>query len=130
MMAVERACFDDLRYSRDIVLFMLSDEDFSSFLAEERGVIGSACVHVSGANAHLVSIGVVPEHRRRGVAAALLSAAEEEARSRGADRMALQVSVLNVPAMNMYLRRGYITECILRDYYGPGKDAILMDRAL
>ncbi len=64
------------------------------------------------------------------MAAALLSAAEEEARSRGAGRMALQVSVLNVPAMNMYLRRGYITECILRDYYGPGKDAILMDRAL
>jgi hypothetical protein len=60
-MAVERACFDDLRYSRDIVLFMLSDEDFSSFLAEEKGVIGSACVHVSGADAHLVSIGVVPD---------------------------------------------------------------------
>jgi ribosomal protein S18 acetylase RimI-like enzyme len=44
--------------------------------------------------------------------------------------MALQVSVLNVPAMNMYLRRGYFTKCILRDYYGPGKDAFLMDRAL
>ena len=130
VMAVEAACFDEERYSRDLVLFMLSDEEFASFLAEEGAVAGVATVHVKDREAHLVSIGVVPERRGRGVAGALMDAAELEAVARGASRMELQVSVLNVAAMNMYLRRGYRVTHLLKGYYGGIKDAYLMERAL
>ena len=129
-MVVENACFHELRFPRDLVRFMLSNAEFTSFMAEEAAAIGSATIHVSGGSAHLVSIGVLPEHRCRGVAAALMNVAEEEARSRGARTMALQVSVVNVGAMNMYLRRGYATTHCLKDYYGRGKDAYLMQREL
>jgi ribosomal protein S18 acetylase RimI-like enzyme len=130
IMAVEAACFDEERYSRDLVLFILSDEEFASFLAEDGGMVGVATVHVKDREAHLVSIGVVPERRGHGVARALMDAAEREAIRRGASRMELQVSVLNVAAMNMYLRRGYRVTHLLKDYYGGGKDAYLMERAL
>lgn len=130
MMAVEIACFDEKRYSRDMVLFILTDEEFATFLAEDGRAVGAACVHVRGNEAHLVSIGVVPEHRCRGVARALMGAAEAEAIWRGASRMTLQVSVLNMAAMNMYLQRGYRAICLLKDYYGEGKDAHLMERRL
>lgn len=130
IMAVEIACFDEKRYSRDMVLFILTDEEFATFLAEDGRALGSASVHVKGNEAHLVSIGVVPERRCRGVARELMGAAEAEAISRGASRMTLQVSVLNVAAMNMYLQRGYRTTYLLKDYYGGGKDAYLMERTL
>ena len=130
IMAVEAACFDEERYSRDVVLFMLTDEEFTTFLAEDGRAVGAASLHVKGHEAHLVSIGVVPEHRCQGVARALMRAAELEAISRGAARIALQVSVLNVAAMNMYLRHGYRATHLLKGYYGGRKDAYLMEKAL
>lgn len=130
IMELEVACFDEERYSRDIVLFVLTDEEFATFLAEDGRAVGAVSVHVKGDDAHLVSIGVVPDHRCRGVGSALMGTAEREAVSRGARRMTLQVSILNVPAMNLYLHRGYRTKYLLEGYYGRGKDAFLMERAL
>lgn len=130
IMAVEAACFDEERYSRDLVLFMLTDEEFATFLAEDGRAVGAASVHVKDGEAHLVSIGVVPEHRCRGVARALMRVAEREAISRGAARIVLQVSVLNVAAMNMYLRHGYRATHLLKGYYSGRKDAYLMEKAL
>ncbi len=130
IIAIERGCFNEQRYSRETVLFMLTDEAFATFLVEDRLPIGSASVHVEGEDALLVSIGVVAEHRCKGAAKVLMEAVEREARSRGAARIALQVSILNVPAMNMYLHLGYRTEGILKGYYGQGKDAYYMVKAL
>jgi ribosomal protein S18 acetylase RimI-like enzyme len=48
------------------------------------------------------------EHRRQGVATALLGRAENEARARGFDRVSLGVSVDGVAAQAFYRRCGYI----------------------
>jgi ribosomal protein S18 acetylase RimI-like enzyme len=53
---------------------------------------------------------VEPAVRRRGVGAALLSAAEDEARERGLPFMSLMVTEDNVPARELYERAGYLTE--------------------
>ena len=53
---------------------------------------------------------VVPELRSRGIGTALLSAAEDEARARGAARLTLTVSVENAHARRLYERHGY-AEC-------------------
>jgi ribosomal protein S18 acetylase RimI-like enzyme len=53
---------------------------------------------------------VDPEHRRAGVAAALLAAAEDEARRRGLPYMALMVTEENEAARRLYRRSGYRTE--------------------
>jgi ribosomal protein S18 acetylase RimI-like enzyme len=47
------------------------------------------------------------EHRRRGVASALLAAVEQEARRRGFQRIRLQVSADNDPAQAVFRSRGY-----------------------
>jgi ribosomal protein S18 acetylase RimI-like enzyme len=47
------------------------------------------------------------EHRRRGVARALTAYAENEARTRGFDRLRLGVSVDNAAAQALYRRCGY-----------------------
>ena len=50
---------------------------------------------------------VAAEARRRGVAGALLEAAEAHARDVGAVRLVLQTAVDNVPARRLYERRGW-----------------------
>jgi GNAT superfamily N-acetyltransferase len=50
---------------------------------------------------------VIPELRGRGIGTALLHAAEDEARSRGATRLTLTVGVDNARARRLYERHGY-----------------------
>ena len=63
---------------------------------------------------HVSGIAVHPGARRRGVAAALLSAAEPFARSCGAVKISLRVLGSNGPAMALYERLGYVREGVLR----------------
>ncbi len=53
---------------------------------------------------------VDPSVRRRGIARALLGAAESEARERGLPHMALMVTEGNGPARELYAQAGYFTE--------------------
>ncbi len=53
---------------------------------------------------------VDPSSRRDGVGAALLAAAEDEARGRGLPYMALMVTEENAAARRLYAREGYRTE--------------------
>ena len=55
----------------------------------------------------LQDVEVRPEHRRRGVASALTTAAEEAALARGFDVLRLHVSLDNAPAQAVYRRLGY-----------------------
>jgi GNAT superfamily N-acetyltransferase len=50
---------------------------------------------------------VKPAARRRGVARALLTAVEEEARASGAHRLSLQTETDNVRAIDLYARTGF-----------------------
>src|SRR5215472_13672898 len=71
-------------------------------------------------NAHvlgIVGLAVAPGDRRRGVASALLDAAEQHARARGARKLSLRVLGTNEPAMRLYERQGFQREGTLRDEF-------------
>jgi GNAT superfamily N-acetyltransferase len=55
----------------------------------------------------LQDVEVRPEHRRRGVASSITTAAEQAAGARGYDRLRLQVSVGNDGAQALYRTLGY-----------------------
>jgi ribosomal protein S18 acetylase RimI-like enzyme len=57
--------------------------------------------------AELHDVSVRSEHRRRGVASALIAAAEQEVRAHGRDRLRIAVSVNNEPAQALYRGCGY-----------------------
>ncbi|MGB9650319.1 MAG: GNAT family N-acetyltransferase, partial [Candidatus Cybelea sp.] len=60
--------------------------------------------------AFVAYMAVEPSVRKAGVGAALLAAAEDEARRRGLPYMALMVTEENAPALRLYERGGYRTE--------------------
>jgi ribosomal-protein-alanine N-acetyltransferase len=72
----------------------------------------------------LLLIAVDPRHRGRGIGAALLERFVAAARSRGADRLFLEMREGN-PAQSLYLRHGFTQIGRRRAYYRRGSSAPL-----
>jgi ribosomal protein S18 acetylase RimI-like enzyme len=87
-------------------------------------------------NAHvlgIVGLAVAPDDRRRGVGSALLAAAEQHARARGARKLSLRVLGTNETAMRLYEQHGFQREGTLRDEFrieGRFVDDVVMAKHL
>ncbi|HEX6525196.1 MAG TPA: GNAT family N-acetyltransferase [Streptosporangiaceae bacterium] len=87
-------------------------------------------------NAHVTSIAglaVAPDARGRGVATALLAAAEQHARDHGARKLSLRVLSSNDAALRLYERLGFRREGTLREEFlieGRYVDDVLMTKHL
>ena len=68
---------------------------------------GAVRAAVVGDVLHIARLEVRPEHRRRGLATALMAACGPWAAARGATRCALQVAVGNTPALALYEALGF-----------------------
>ncbi len=77
-------------------------------------------------SAHLTTIGVAPEHRRRRLAKQLLSHVEHALRHRGILTVVLEVRVSNTSAQLLYREAGYSSVQRLAKYYTNGEDCYLM----
>jgi ribosomal protein S18 acetylase RimI-like enzyme len=103
-------------------------------------VAGFICLRPAtplASNAHVLMIaglGVTPSMQRRGVASALLEAAETYASERKIERLTLRVLAVNNEARALYERCGYETEGELRGEFrlavGPGGAVVLVDDVL
>lgn len=49
-----------------------------------------------------------------------------ELQSRGVQRIYLEVEQTNQPAVRLYEQHGFVPVAVLRDYYGPKRDALRM----
>ncbi len=75
--------------------------------------MGNAVDQVEGdRHAHVFLLYVMPEHRRLGIASALMHHAEDWARNRGDRQMGLMVFQINQPALDLYQRLGYQTHSL------------------
>jgi ribosomal-protein-alanine N-acetyltransferase len=92
-------------------------------------IVGYICGWVVGEELHINNIAVNPRWRRRGFAAALLTAALDRGRMRGARCAFLEVRASNVGAQALYRRYGFEPAGIRRGYYShPVEDAVIMRR--
>ena len=79
------------------------------------------------------SIAVRKESRHIGIGKALLEEAVCEVRENGlrwSKGIGLTVNVDNVAAIRLYLKEGFRVTKVLKGYYGPGGDGLLMRRKL
>ena len=90
------------------VLALLSRDPDALILAEHQGeLIGSVIAGWDGWRYHLYRLAVRPRWRRRGVATALLSAAEERFKALGASRVDAMVLARNDLGQRVWQARGY-----------------------
>lgn len=79
---------------------------------------------------HVVSIAVLPEQRRKGIAKALMTAAMEAMRQYNAKQCYLEVRVTNDSGVGLYKNLGFETIRTIHGYYADGEDAYMMSTKL
>ena len=109
-----------------------STRHFVVALDQERTIIGYAGVFVpcEGVEADILTVGVVAEHRGKGIARELMQLITDWARSRQASAMMLEVKRDNLEAIGFYEKLGYSTISTRKDYFGTGLDALVMRKDL
>ncbi|MDN5727269.1 MAG: ribosomal protein S18-alanine N-acetyltransferase [Propionibacteriales bacterium] len=105
----------------------LAADDRDVLVAEADGVpVGVITVQTVFPSSDLHRVLVASAWRRRGVARALVEAGVDAVRDRGARKMLLEVRYDNEPAIELYGRYGFEQLAVRKDYYGAGKDALIM----
>jgi len=79
---------------------------------------------------HVVSIAVIPQSRRKGVAQALINAAIDGMRYYKARQCYLEVRVTNEAGIRLYKKLGFEISRTINGYYSDGEDAYVMTKKL
>jgi ribosomal-protein-alanine N-acetyltransferase len=119
-------------WTREMYLSELEHRDVAFFYIA-RDALGEAigfcsCWRVID-EVHINNLAVLPEHRRSGVASALLERVLQEGLARGASRATLEVRRSNVAALKLYQKFGFSVSAVRRGYYTrPDEDALVLWR--
>jgi ribosomal-protein-alanine N-acetyltransferase len=131
---LDQRCFlDGEAYSRETLEYLLTSPESVSYRAVTQA--GSMVGFVVGVvepdhTGHVTTIGVAPEHRRRGMASRLMAKVEDGFRRRGARIVRLEVRAINIAAQQLYFDLDYTVTQRLPSYYSNGGDGLLMVKAI
>ncbi len=127
-------CFrEGENYTRHTFDYLLNEPNCLSYriITPAENIVGFVFVMMTDDGAgHITTIGIAPEHRRRNLANRLLDHAESALQTRGINTIRLEVRAGNLPAQNLYRRRGYAILQKLSRYYNNGEDALLMVKGI
>ena len=79
---------------------------------------------------HVVSIAVLPQSRRKGVAQALINTAMDGMRYYKAKQCFLEVRITNTIGIALYKKLGFEVSRTINSYYSDGEDAYVMSKKL
>jgi len=102
------------------------------YVVARRGsqVVGYAGIFVVVPEADIQTVAVARAEQGRGIGQALVSALFDRARSLGVSVVQLEVRADNAAALALYGGLGFTADGRRRDYYGRGRDALLMSARL
>ena len=120
-------------YTKYTFDFLLNEPETLSYriVTAAGEMVGFAFVMtVDNGTGHLTTIGIAPEHRRRGLAEKLLAHIENALRVRGIGTIMLEVRISNSAAQSLYHNRGYNIVQRISNYYNNGEDCYMMVKSL
>ncbi len=92
--------------------------------------VGFLCRWLIADECHVLNVAVHPDFRRLGVGAFLMQSAIDEAKTKQASFVTLEVRRSNLAARQLYRKLNFEERRLRRHYYGPGEDAIVMELQL
>ena len=93
-------------------------------------LIGYLCRWLVADECHILSLAVAPRFRRAGIGAILMGEALAEASRKRAAIITLEVRRSNLAARSLYRKLNFAERRVRKNYYGPGEDAIIMERRM
>ncbi|MEO6885372.1 MAG: ribosomal protein S18-alanine N-acetyltransferase [Jatrophihabitantaceae bacterium] len=134
LMPYERAMFGAEAWTSSSYRTELADTERRHYLAAvdvDGALLGWAGVMVIADSAEILTVGVIPDARRQGIAVRLVEDLLTEARKRGAVEAFLEVRIDNDGARQLYVHEGFAQVGARRGYYDHGRvDAVVMRREL
>jgi ribosomal-protein-alanine N-acetyltransferase len=128
---IDRICFpEDIAFSLEELSAYFNHPGSIARVAEDSArKLGFILAHVQDrSHAHLLTLDVVPEARRRGIGTSLMGALHRELKVRGIGAAVLEVGVRNAAARRLYESLQYQYLGILPGYYRQREDAYRMIR--
>ncbi len=124
---IETRCFKEKRFRRDHVDWILRNERCRTLVEEDQGrLLGAAMLLFESQACRILSVAVVSEARRQGIASRMMQAAQRLAEGYRCTMVRLEVSTQNHAAIAFYRNLGYKTDGVLYGYYSWGEDAYSM----
>jgi len=131
VLAIEEACFAREAYPRELFLELYQGCGRWFFVARRAGrIAGYSVASTEEAEAEIVSIAVAPEHRRAGVATALLKHTLASLRRARVGSVTLMVRPDNPGAIRFYRGAGFRAAGRIARYYEDRSDGLLMRKRL
>ena len=96
----------------------------------EKKVLGFIMGYASGKAGAVYTLDVHPQYRRMGIGSSLISSLEEKLQRLGAETVRLEAAVERPEAIELYHKAGYRDRELVRNYYGTGKHALRMCKAI
>ena len=128
VMEIEQKAFT-MAWSRWMFEREVTESERSHFLVAKNGaeIIGYIGFWLPADEAHIVTIAVKGDFRRRSVGSMLMASALTLAVHLGASKATLEVRVTNTSAQSLYEKFGFETIAIRRNFYSDtGEDAYVM----
>ena len=135
---IHRSCFASAHQRawspRDFAELLAMPGTFGELIFVGGAEVGISLARVAADEAELLTIGVLPGHRQRGLAQCLLQRLLAAVRQRGANAVFLEVAEDNAVARNFYRKEGFLEIGRRPGYYGDATAstiaAIIMRRAV
>ena len=127
---LEKICFA-VPWSRDSIRQELTENKVAFYvIAELDGqVIGYAGMWLIVDEGHITNVAVIPEHRGKNIASAIIAVMIEFTEAQGIKRFTLEVRSSNEAAKALYRKFDFKEEGLRKGYYQDnGEDAVIMWR--
>lgn len=110
--------------------YQITDDPFEKVIVyTKKDIIGIISYSIIYERAEINYIVVTDPNRKNGIGTELLNYALKDIKNNNCEIVSLEVLEDNIPALNLYLKNGFIKSAIRENYYGD-KNAILMTRKL
>ena len=124
---IEKLCFHDPWSERSISSEITNPLSLWLVAVEGDAVVGYVGSQTVMDWSDMMNVAVHPDHRRKGIAEALVTALEAALREKGSQCLTLEVRDSNVPAIALYEKLGFAQVGLRRNYYrNPKEDARIL----
>lgn len=131
LLAIEEDLFQSEAWSKDVFeseFALLGVSRIYKVLENEGEIVGYFGLAIIDGVVDITTIAVTSQHQRQGLGAMMMNEILEISKQHGAHKIMLEVKPENLAAITLYQKFGFAVIGLRRNYYGPSKDALTMQR--